>query len=416
MRTVLFIALRHLVSRKRQTFVAVAGMAISVVVLVAMTGLMMGFQWKFFGETLKVSPHITVTDEELVPPEPVARRLLGRDSLALLHHARPPERPERIKKPHEVVHVGTSLPGVLAGAEQLVGQAILAYADKTYPVELRGIQPEQQDTVTPIREYVTAGKFEGLATSPDGVLLGSGVADKLGAQVGDRITAAGPGGTHVSLKVVALFECGIPPVDKTRAFVPLRVAQSVLQRPDEVNTIGFRIADTDAAPELASVIGQLAGYKTESWQEQNANWLSLMDFQMVVVRMVVSFLLIVAAFGILNILIMIVLEKKRDIAILRSIGLTRAQILRIFLLQGVLMGLAGAIAGCLCGALVVAGLQRIPVHFEGLVKVDHITLHVETWYYLAASGFAVLAGLVASILPSRRAAATEPVDVLRGMS
>jgi lipoprotein-releasing system permease protein len=416
MRTVLFIAIRHLVTRKRQTFVAVAGMAISVVVLVAMTGLMMGFQWKFFGETLKVSPHITVTDEELVPPEPVARRFYGRDSLALLHHERPPERPEKIKKPHEVVRAATGLPGVSAGAEQLVGQAILAYADKTYPVELRGIQPEAQDTVTPIREYITAGKFEGLDTSPDGILLGSGVAEKIGAQVGDRITAAGPGGTHVSLKVVALFECGIPPVDKTRAFLPLRTAQSVLQRPDEVNTIGFRIDDTDRAPELALVIGQLAGYRAESWQEQNANWISLMDFQQMVTRMVIAFLMIVAAFGILNILIMIVLEKKRDIAILRSIGLTRSQILRVFLVQGVLMGLSGALLGCTVGALAVMGLQRVPVHFEGLVKVDHIQMHVENWYYLAASGFAVVAGLVASILPSRRAASTEPVDVLRGMS
>jgi lipoprotein-releasing system permease protein len=416
MRTILFIALRHLVTRKRQTTVAVAGMAISVVVLVAMTGLMMGFETKFFGETLKVSPHITVTDEELSPPDPVARRVLGRNSVAMLHHERPAERPQKIKKPREVVMAGTALPGVVAGAQQLVGQAILAYADKTYPVELRGIEPERQDTVTPIREYIVDGKYEGLDTSSDAILLGSGVADKLGAQVGDRITAAGPGGSRVSLKVVALFEAGIPPIDKTRAFVPLRTSQAILQRPDEVNTIGFRITDTRVAPELAEVIGQLAGYVTESWQEQNANWISLMAFQQMVTRMVIGFLLVVAAFGILNILIMIVLEKKRDIAILRSIGLTRSQILRIFLVQGMLMGLAGAVIGCSLGALAVAGIQLIPVHFEGLVKVDHIQMHVENWYYLAASGFAVLAGLVASILPSRRAAATEPVDVLRGQA
>src|SRR5262249_11732517 len=139
MRTVVFIAIRHLVTRKRQTAVAVSGMAISVVVLVCMTGLMMGFQHKFFGETLKVSPHITVTDEELQPPEPVARRLFGADSVASLLHARPAERPQRIKRPREVVDSGRALPGVEAGAPQLVGQAILAYFDKTYPVELRGI-------------------------------------------------------------------------------------------------------------------------------------------------------------------------------------------------------------------------------------------------------------------------------------
>lgn len=416
MRTILFIALRHLVTRKRQTAVAVAGMGISVIVLVAMTGLMMGFQNKFFGETLKVSPHISVTEEELVPHDPVARRALGDQSVAMIYHARPPDRPERIKKPHEVVQAALQLPGVLAGAEQLVGQAILAYADKTYPVELRGIEPKQQDTVTPIRGYVISGSFEALETNLDSIMLGSGVAEKLGAHVGDRITAAGPSGTHVSLKVAALFDTGIPPVDKTRAFVPLRTAQSVLARPDEVNEIGFRIADTERAPELAQVIGRISGYKTESWQEQNANWISLFAFQQLVTRMVIGFLLVVAAFGILNILIMIVLEKKRDIAILRSIGLTRSQILRIFLVQGILMGLAGAIVGSLGGALCVWAISRVPVHFEGLVKTDHVVMHVELWYYAAASAFAVAAGLIASILPSRRAAATEPVDVLRGQA
>ncbi|HEY7955168.1 MAG TPA: ABC transporter permease [Polyangia bacterium] len=416
MRTIFFIALRHLITRKRQTTVAVAGMAISVIVLVAMTGLMMGFQNKFFTETLKVSPHITVTEDELVPPDPVARRVLGDDSVALIYHARPPERPARIKKPRQVVEAALRLPGVLAGARQLVGQAILAYADKTYPVELRGIEPKLQDTVTPIRGYVVAGRFEALETNLDAIMLGSGVAEKLGAHVGDRITAAGPSGTHVSLKVAALFDTGIPPVDKTRAFVPLRTSQAVLARPDEVNIIGFRIEDTDQAPALAQVIGRLSGYKTESWQEENANWISLFAFQQMISRMVIGFLLVVAAFGILNILIMIVLEKKRDIAILRSIGLTRSQILRIFLVQGSLMGLAGAILGSLGASVVVWAITRVPIHFEGLVKTDHVVMHVEFSYYLWASAFALAAGLVASILPSRRAAATEPVDVLRGQA
>jgi lipoprotein-releasing system permease protein len=416
MRTVLFIALRHLVSRRRQTAVAVAGMAISVVVLVAMTGLMMGFQMKFFGETLKVSPHLTVTDEELEPPEPVAERHLGPRAVTVLLHQRPAERPQRIKRPNTVVRAALRLPGVLAGAQQLIGQAILAYAERTYPVEIRGIEPELQDRVTPIRGYITAGTFEALSTTLDGIMLGSGVAQKLGVTVGDRITAAGPRGTRVSLKVAAIFEAGIPPVDKTRAFVQLRTAQAILSRPDEVNSIGFRIADTEKAPELARVIGTVSGYRAESWQEQNANWIGLFAFQQLITRMVIGFLLVVAAFGILNILIMIVLEKKRDIAILRSIGLTRSQILRVFLLQGALMGLAGAILGCLFGSIVVWAVQRIPVHFEGLVKTDHVVMHIEPWFYLAASAFAVGAGLVASILPARRGAATEPVDVLRGQA
>jgi lipoprotein-releasing system permease protein len=416
MRTIVFIALRHLVARKRQTFVAVFGMGLSVTMLVAMTGLMKGFEHKFLDETLKVSPHVVVTEDELTPPDPVAQRALGRDSVALLWHARPVDRPARIKRPHDVVAAAGALPGVIAGAQQLVGQSILGFADRTYPVELRGIEPALQDAVTPIRGYVVDGKFESLQTASDAIMLGSGVAEKLGARIGDKITAAGPTGTRLTLKVVAIFDTGIPPVDKSRAFVQLRAAQSVLRRPDEVNSIGFRLADTEVAPVYAAVIGRMSGYKTESWQEQNANWLGIFAFQNMVTRLVIFFLLVVAAFGILNILIMIVLEKKRDIAILRSVGLTRGQILRIFLLQGILMGLAGALVGCLMGMAAVWAIAKIPVHLEGLVKTDRINMWVEPSYYLAASAFAVAAGLIASILPSRKAASTEPVDVLRGQA
>jgi lipoprotein-releasing system permease protein len=416
MRPVLFIALRHLLARRRQTTVAVLGMALSVAILVGMTGLMTGFEHKFLSETLKVSPHVVVTDEELQAHDPVALRALGKGALAMLLHERPAERPARIKRPREVVAAALALPGVVAGAQQLIGQSILAFADKTYPVELRGIEPEPQDLVTPVRDYVVRGRYEALSTSSDGILLGVGVADKLGAEVGDKITAAGPQGTRLSLKVVAIFDSGIPPVDKVRAFVTLRTAQAVLLHPDEVNSIGFRLEDTGRAPEMAKVIGALAGYWTESWQEQNANWLGLFALQQTITRLVIFFLLTVASFGILNILIMIVLEKKRDIAILRSVGLTRRQILRIFLLQGTIMGAAGAALGCLLGAALVWGVQRIPVRFEGLIKTDHLQMHVEPWYYLAASAFAVAAGLLASILPSRKAASTEPVDVLRGMT
>src|SRR5262249_61441107 len=134
------------------------------------------------------------------------------------------------------------------------------------------------------------------------------------------------------------------------------------------------------APPLVAGIARLAGYKTETSQQQNASWRGIFEVQHMVTRMVIFLLLTVAAFGLLNILIMTVLEKTRDIAILRSIGLTRDQILRIFLLQGILMGLVGAMVGCVMGMGLVWGVQRIPVHLEGLVKADHIHMWVEPWY------------------------------------
>lgn len=414
MRTVLFIALRHLHGRKRQTTVAVLGMALSVTILVTMTGLMKGFEHKFLSETLKISPHALITDQEVARSKPLALRALGERALVRVRHERPTDRPGRIERPGEVVAAARQLPGVVAGAQQLIGRSMLAFGDKTYPVEMRGIEPAHQDEVTPVRAYVTDGRFEALSVASDGIMLGSGVAEKLGAVVGDRITSAATSGARAILEVVAIFDTGIPGVDRNLTFVLLRTAQAILRRPDEVNAIGFRFAEPERAPELAAVIQNISGHVTESWQQQNANWIGIFAFNQLVTQLVVGFLLTVAAFGILNILVMIVLEKSRDIAILRSVGLTRSTILRIFLVQGLLMGLAGATLGSLLGAVAVWGLEKIPLKMVGLVTADHILMRVEPWYYGAATLFAVGAGLVASILPARRAAATEPVDVLRG--
>ena len=187
-----------------------------------------------------------------------------------------------------------------------------------------------QEKVTPIAQYVQQGKFATLAIATDGIAIGSGVAQDLGLHLDDVVHAAAPGGKPLDLKVVAIFEAGIPPVDKVRGYVLLRNAQTLLGRPDVIGRIEVRLRDPDAAVRVADAVERTFGYDAESWQETNANFLSLFAMQNMIVRFVIGAILLVGGFGILSIQIMIVLQKQRDIAILRSVGLRRLDILRIF--------------------------------------------------------------------------------------
>ena len=159
-----------------------------------------------------------------------------------------------------------------------------------------------------------------LAVASDGIAVGSGVAQDLGLHVGDVVHAAAPGGTPLDLKVVAVFEAEIPPVDKMRAYVMLRNLQTLLGKPEIIGRIEIRLRDPELAVQVTERIERVFGYDAESWQETNANFLGLFAMQDMILRFVIGAILLVGGFGILAIQIMIVLQKQRDIAILRSVG------------------------------------------------------------------------------------------------
>jgi lipoprotein-releasing system permease protein len=213
--------------------------------------------------------------------------------------------------------------------------------------------------VTPISGYIIEGSYRALGSGTDGILLGSGVAARIGAKVGDVISCGSAVGQQLSLKVVAIYEAGIPPVDNTRVYVTLRTAQTLLGKPDIVGRIDLKLRDADSATRMAAAFENALGYDAESWQESNANFLSLFAMQDSIIRFVVGAILCVGGFGILAIQIMIVLQKTRDIAILRSVGFRRRDILIAFLLQGALIALAGALVGNIGGHYLLVALSKL---------------------------------------------------------
>jgi lipoprotein-releasing system permease protein len=416
-RLVFFLAARQLWERKLLNGIAVSGVALGVLVLIAMNGIMQGFQVRFLSEITRVAPHVTVYDKRLAREETILGAWVApRAVVERVRHAQPSDRPTRIARPTDTVRALESLPGVEAACASLVGQGIASVGAKDLGVDLRGIDPGTQDRCTPLSRYVVEGSWRALATTSDGVALGASLAENLGAKLGDRVRVVAPGGAAVSLKVVALLDTGIPSVDRVRAFVNLRAAQAILHRPDTIGRIEIRLRDPDAARGVAARVERLTGYDAESWQETNANFLSLFSMQNRIVAMQIGAILTVGGFGILAVQIMIVLQKTRDIAILRSVGLRRRDILWTFLLQGMVVALVGAIVGDLAGWRLLHFLGALKVKTEGLVKSDHFLIHEDPWFYVYGVVFAVAVGVVASLIPALRGARVEPVDVLRGQA
>lgn len=413
-RTVWFIALRQLWERKLLNGIAIGGVVLGILVLIAMNGIFSGFSMKFTMSILKISPHVIVFDTELRPQPSILARHEGTFVATSVAHEVPSDRQARIKRPSEIVRALTQMSEVRAAAPSLAGMALIEYGGKTKSIDIRGIDVDAQQNVTPLGQFVKAGSLGALSVATDGIVVGSGVAADLGLHLGDVVHAAAPGGRPLDLKVVAIIEAEIPPVDKVRAYALLRNVQTLLGKPDIVSRIEIRLWDENQGLAAAERIERMFGYDAEPWQETNANFLAIFAMQAMIGRFIVAAILLVGGFGILAVQIMIVLQKTRDIAILRSVGLRRLDILRIFLLQGLIIALIGGAIGDLLGKLALIQLAKLPVKMEGLVKSDTFLIHEDPRFYVYGVVFALVVGVFASLLPAIRGSRVEPVDVLRG--
>jgi len=306
------------------------------------------------------------------------------------------------------------MPGITAVAPQVTGDLIATYGTKTMSLAVMGVDPDQTTRVTTIGTKVTDGDFARLKTAADGVVIGSGVSSVLGAKVDDIITLSSPTGGLTTAKVVGIFSTGVTPVDYSRAYMLINDAQTLLDKRNIINEITLRTDDYTKAEQYAAQIESMSGYKTESWQESNANFLKIFRIQTIITYFITGALLVVAAFGVLNILIMAVLERVNDIAILKSFGLSRGDITQVYVFQGLVIGLIGATVGLVLGKLAVEGLRRIPIQMEGLVKAEGLLMSEHVSNYVTAFVAAIVVTLIAAVYPARRAAKYDPVEVIRG--
>jgi lipoprotein-releasing system permease protein len=409
------ISIRYLLAHKRQTLICIAGVTISVMMFLAMISMMYGFRDKFIVETVESTGHIVVNDEPREAETPILQQAYpAPHPVFVLDRTKPRDQVKKIRNAMGLIEKIRRLPGVVAVAPEVTGDAIATYGSKTMNVAILGVEPDEQKRVTTIGTKLLEGNFERLKSTADGVVMGRGVAITLGAKLGDSVVLASSTGGKTIARVVGIFQTGVTPVDYSRVYMLMNNAQTLLDKKNVVNRLVLRTNDYTKAREYAAQIESIAGYKTESWQEMNSNFLSIFAVQDVITYVITGALLLVSAFGVLNILVMAVLERVNDIAIMKSFGLNRRDITLIFLNQGFLIGLIGATIGVASGKLFIEGLRRIPIKMEGLVKAEGLLMSEHTSFYVIAFAASIVAVMAAAVYPARRAASAEPVDVIRG--
>lgn len=405
-------AASHLVARRRATLVAIAGIAVGVGFAIAMAALMDGSQRDFLETLVDSTPHISVKDEFRSPPvQPAERRFEG--AAVRIAGLRPKEELRGIRNPHARLTLIERIPGV-AAAPNLSGQVVVRYGGKDVGATLIGIEPERERRVSNIEDDLLSGSLEALHRTANGIILGKSLAARLGAGVGDSLIVTSPEGTRLRMKVAALFRTGVIALDDSTGYALLKKVQVLHNRPNVVNRIRVRLNDPTRANRVAQRIEARVGYLAESWEEANEGLLEALVIRNVIMYTVVGAILVVAAFGIFNVISTITHEKSRDIAILKSLGFRERDIRRLFLIEGLALGGAGCVLGWIIGYGLTVLLGSIEISVQGLTDMTTLPVHISPAHYLLAAVFALGAAGLAGYLPARRAARLNPVDIVRG--
>lgn len=411
MRLVLEIAVTHIVGRGRQTLVAVAGVAVGVGFSIAMAALMQGGQDDFVANLVDTMPHVEITDDRRTPPPQPAEAVYGAAAIASL---RPREDRRGIINPTAALAwLDAWVPGRFAPA--LRTDAVVRFAGRDVGAAVVGIEPAAERAVSPITEDFTEGSFAALATGGNSVVIGDTMAHRLGARLGDTVSLVSSTGRTRNFKIVGLFHTGTTARDEGEAYVLLKNAQILSERTNAINEIRIKLADPDAAPEAARRAEAALGYKAVSWQEANESILEALVIRNVIMYTVVAAIMLVAGFGIFNIVSTITHEKARDIAILKSLGFSQGDLQRLFLFEGVAIGVAGSAAGWALGLTLVYALSQVRFELSATGReMTHLPIAWSLLHYLMAAAFALAAAAVAGYLPARRASRVNPVDIIRG--
>ncbi|CEK12175.1 FtsX-like permease family protein [Legionella hackeliae] len=412
MKLFLSIALKHLLSRKRQSLVSLMGIILGVAFFLTISSLMQGSEQDFIRRLIDNSPHITIVDEYRNPRlQPIQQ--LYNEGVIEIRNVKPLTETRGIRGYEQIMKYLHTFPGLLA-SPVLVGQALVSFAGRDVSITLNGMIPEEIKKVSTIENYMIAGTIDDLVINSDGIAVGSELARKLSLKLGDNITVTAPAGQVRVFKILGIFRTGRSDFDTNQAFISIKRAQALLNRTHRANNIIMKLTTPYQAHAIAAQIEKQVGYQTLSWQEKSEDILNTLAIRNIIMYSVVSAVLIVAAFGIYNVISTVVMEKHRDIAILKSIGFHKSDIQLIFIIQGFLLGLVGCLLGLPLGSGLMYSLMQIKFKPPGSTEVIGMPLDWSFLHFLIAATFAMTAAMVAALLPARKAALVQPVDILRG--
>jgi lipoprotein-releasing system permease protein len=407
----LYIALRFATHRKRSLFLSLIGVVFGVAIFICTQAQTQGFAQFFINSTIGSNGALVLRSrfeprsQGLVVPTKNVSALPARRNFF-----------EGIYNVSEIMRVSRQFSNVVACSPVLRGNVSARSGFETTTVELFGIDPPAHLRATDLAKQIIDGKFEDFTNDTSSAILGYRLADQLEVGRGDSIQLLSPSGEYWRFMVAAIARSGVGAIDSTRVYVQTRVAQRLLKKPYQASMIIYKLRDPDRAPALATHFETLFRHVSQSWQEREESTLQLFIMLRLSVAITVSLMILLAGFGIFNVLTMSVLSKIREIAILRSMGYRQVDISAIFLWQGALIATVGSLIGCFLGALLTWIVSNVPIHIRGLLYTNHFLVVWDWRHYFWATVLAGIAVFIASYVPARRAAQLQPVDTLRGSS
>lgn len=406
----LYIGLRFTVSRKRSLIFSLLGVVFGVAFFVCTQAQTQGFEQYFIKTILGTSGAVVISDR-------FQNRYTSFDSNVggtVLSGQQRRKFYEGITDPEQIMRVVRQFSNVIACAPIVQGNITARGDFQTEVMTLQGIDLELHLRATALRSQIIAGNIEDFRVNPAGLIMGSLLADKMQLKIGDNVTLITADNDKKVMTLVAIFRSGNNVIDERRGYVSLRLGQNLLKKPSMVSQIIVTLRDPTRAPAVAAHFERLFEHRSRPWQEREQGMLQLFSTLRMSAAITVTIIIFLASVLILNTLTMTVLDKVREIAILRSMGYKRFDISAIFLFQGFLVATFGSALGAVAGALMTYGISMIPIKLRGPFSSDQFLVAWNGQHYIYATLIAFVAVLTASYFPARRAANLAPVATLRG--
>ncbi|THU39562.1 ABC transporter permease [Niastella caeni] len=408
----------HLLSRKRQTIVAMLGVTFGIGMFILMMSFMKGMNDFFEGIMLSVTPDIRIyNDYKTDYASSVTKQFFGekQNNWIIVRHPRPKQINLNLKNASGIIEDLRKLNEVHVVSPLVSAQILFNYGPVQLGASLDGVDIREEDRLFGLTDKMASGRPENLLTAGNGILLGYKLANKLNVTTGDMVTATAPSGARLRFRVVGTYKFGIATMDEYKAYVSITSMQQLLGKSrDYITDIRLKLKDMNEAAALAPDLSRKYGYKAEDWETVNAS-VKAGNLIRDTFTYVLSFtLLLIAGFGIYNIMNMVIIGKMKDIAILKAEGFARKDIVQIFLSQSLIIGLIGAMAGLLLGFLLSYALSKVPWPEDEWIIIKHFPVNFDTSYYVVGMIFGLLTTGLAGLLPALKASRVDPVTILRG--
>ena len=395
------VCLRYLREGRMQTLLILAGVTGGVAVIIFLTTLISQLQVSIIDKTLGSQAHIVIR-----PPQAVNRTTLPPDSTAAIIQPRA-QRLRSIDQWASVARLAAQTPGVLAVSPMLSGAGFAVRADASQSIALMGVDAVAFQRIVRMPKYLQSGVFNVDGTN---TVIGSELAKDLGIVVGDKLRLVTMDGRNDLFSVAGIFDIGNRDLNRRWVFTSIKVAQSLLDLPGGITQLDLRVEDLFAADATASRLKAQTGLTVDSWMQTNAQLLSALNSQSMSNNLIRFFVTVIVAVGIASVLVVSVVQKQKEIGILRAMGASPRRIMSVFLLQGGFYGLMGSALGSALAFGLLTFFAKITRNADGTALVNG---ELEVSIVVSACVLAMVVGLLAAALPARRAARMDPVQAIR---